>query len=84
MALLETNAALYSTFFVVLLLVLAYRSRWRRYFQLGMKLPGPPALPTIGNCLQFTSNDFGKLFQECKEFARSYGQLQDSGLALYW
>ena len=75
MALIETNVSLYSTFFIALLLVLAYRSRWRRYFQLGMKLPGPPALPIIGNCLQFTSKDLCKLFQESKEFARSYGPI---------
>jgi cytochrome P450 len=38
-----------------------------------MKLPGPPALPIVGNCLQFTTNDLCKLFQECMEIARSYG-----------
>jgi cytochrome P450 len=40
-----------------------------------MKLPGPPALPIIGNCLQFTSNDLCKLFQELKEISRSYGPI---------
>ena len=75
MALLQTNAALYCTFFIVLLLVLAYRSRWRHYFQLGMKLPGPSAVPIIGNCLQFTSNDLCKFFQEFMEIARSYGPI---------
>jgi len=75
MALAETNATFYSAFFIGLLLVLAYCSRWRRYFQLGMKLPGPPALPIIGNCLQFTTNDLCKLFQELKELGRSYGPI---------
>jgi cytochrome P450 len=68
----EINAAFFYTFFIGLLLVLAYCSRWRRYFQLGMKLPGPPALPIIGNCLQFTTNDLHKCFQEFTEIARSY------------
>ena len=40
-----------------------------------MKLPGPPALPILGNCLQFTSNDLRKLYQELKEFAHSYGPI---------
>jgi len=75
MALLEINAAFFSTFFIGLLLVLAYCSRWRRYFELGMKLPGPPALPIIGNSLQFTTNDLCKLFQELKEIARSYSPI---------
>ena len=75
MAVPEINAALYFTLFIALLLVLAYRSRWRRYFQLGMKLPGPPALLTIGNCLQFTSNDLCNVFQEFKEFARPCGPI---------
>ena len=75
MALLYINAALFYTFVITLLLVLAYRSRWRRYFQLGMTLPGPPALPIIGNCLQFTGNDLCKIFQEAKEFASSYGPI---------
>ena len=75
MALLEINAALFYTFFIGLFLVLAYYSRWRRYFQLGMKLPGPPALPIIGNGLQFTTNNLCKLFQEFKEIARSYGPI---------
>ena len=75
MALLEINAALFYTFFIGLLMVLAYCSRWRRYFQLGMKLPGPPALPIIGNCLQFTSNDLSKFFQKFMGIARSYGPI---------
>jgi hypothetical protein len=37
-----------------------------------MKLPGPPATPIIGNCLQFTSNDLCELFREFMEIARSY------------
>ena len=73
MALLESNNALHYTFFIGLLMVLAYCSRWRRYFQLGMKLPGPPALPIIGNSLQFTSNNLCKFFQEFSEITRSYG-----------
>ena len=73
MTLLEINAALFYAFLIGFLLVVAYCSRWRRYFQLGMKLPGPPALPIIGNCLQFTTNDLCKLFQEFIEIARSYG-----------
>jgi hypothetical protein len=72
MALLDINAAFFSTFFIGLLLVLAYCWRWRHYFELGMKLPGPPAIPIIGNCLQFTTNDLCKLFQDCMEIARSY------------
>jgi cytochrome P450 len=68
----EINAAFSYIFFIGLLLALAYCSRWRRYFQLGMKLPGPPALPIIGNCLQFTTNNLCKLFQEFTEIARSY------------
>ena len=40
-----------------------------------MKLPGPPALPIIGNCLQFTRNDLCKLFRELHEFARSYAPI---------
>jgi len=71
MALLEINAALFSTFFRALLLVLAYCSRRRRYFDLGVNLPGPPALPIIENCLQFTANNLSKLCQKCKEFERS-------------
>ena len=75
MALAETNAVFYSAFFIGLLLVLAYCSRWRRYFQLGMKISGPPAVPIIGNVLQFTTNDLCKLFQELKEFTTSYGPI---------
>jgi cytochrome P450 family 4 len=40
-----------------------------------MKLPGPPALPIIGNCLLFTANDLCKLFQEFTDIARSYGPI---------
>jgi hypothetical protein len=58
------NAALFSTFFTTLLLVLTYCSRWRPYFELGMKKPGPPALPITGNCLQFTANNLCKRFQK--------------------
>jgi cytochrome P450 len=72
MALVEINAAFFYTTFIGLLLVLTYWSRWRRYFQLGMKLPGPPATPVMGNCLNFTSNDLCKLFREFMEIARSY------------
>jgi cytochrome P450 len=75
MALLDINAALFYTFVIALLLIGTYCWRWRRYYQLGMKLPGPPALPIIGNSLQFTTNDLCKLFQELKEFARSYGPI---------
>ena len=75
MALLDINTAFFSTFLIGLLVVLAYCSGWIRYFQLGMKLPWPPALPIIGNCLQFTTNDLCKLLQECYEFARSYGPI---------
>jgi hypothetical protein len=71
----QINAAFFYTFFITLLLVLVYCSRWTRYFQLGMKLPGPPALPIIGNCLQFTTNNLCKLFQEFMEIARSYGPI---------
>ena len=73
MALLQINTALFCTFFIGLLLVLVHCWRWRRYFQLGMKLPGPPALPIIGNCLQFTTNDLCKGFQEFMEIVRCYG-----------
>jgi cytochrome P450 len=73
MALLEINSAFFYAFFIGLLLLLAYCSRWRRYFELGMKLPGPPALPIIGNCLQFTTNNFCKLYQQFTEIAHSYG-----------
>jgi hypothetical protein len=72
MALLEINAALFYTFFIGLLLVSAYCSRWRRYFQLGMKLPGPPALPIIGNCLQFTTSNVCKCFQDFTDIGCSY------------
>ena len=75
MAPLEINAALIYTFFIGLLLVLAYCSRWRRYLELGMKLPGLPALPIIGNSLHFTTNDLCKLYQEIKEFAPSYAPI---------
>jgi hypothetical protein len=40
-----------------------------------MKLPGPPALPIIGNCLHITTNDLCKLFQECVNIAGSYGPI---------
>ena len=73
MAILGINTAFLSAFFIGFLLVLTYWSKWKRYFQLGMKLPGPPALPIIGNCLQFTTNDLCKLLHECKELASSYG-----------
>jgi hypothetical protein len=49
MALMEINAALFTTIFIGILYLLTYWSRWRRYFELGMKLPGPPALPIVGN-----------------------------------
>jgi cytochrome P450 len=75
MALLEINAAVLSIFFIGLSLVLAYCSSWRRYFELGMKLPGPPALPIIGNFLQFTTKDLCTLFQEFMEIAHSYGPI---------
>ena len=75
MAVLEINHALFYIYFIGLLLVLAYCSRWRRYLQLGMKLPGPPALPIIGNCLQFTTNNLCKFFQEFMDIARSYGPI---------
>jgi cytochrome P450 len=66
------SAALFSTFFIGLSLLLVYCWRWRRYFELGMKLPGPPALPLFGNCLDFTTKNFCNLFQEFMEFARTY------------
>jgi len=75
MALLQINAAYIYTIFIGLLLVFTYWSRWRRYFQLGMKLPGPPAMFIMGNCLQFTSNDLCKLFQEFMAIARSYAPI---------
>jgi cytochrome P450 len=75
MAVLEINTAFLSTFVIGLLLVLAYCSRWRRYFELGMKLPGPPALPIIGNILQFNTNDVCKLFQDFKEILLTYGPI---------
>jgi hypothetical protein len=71
MALLEINAALLCTFFIGILLVLAYWSRWRRYFELGMKITGPPALPIVGNCLLFTSNDLCKFFKEFRDIGRT-------------
>jgi cytochrome P450 len=37
-----------------------------------MKLPGPPALPIIGNCLQFTTHNLCNHFQKLTEIARSY------------
>ena len=40
-----------------------------------MKLPGPPALPIIGNSHQFTTNDLCKFEKEFKEFARSYAPI---------
>ena len=75
MALLQINAAYIYTIFIGLLLVFTYWSRWRRYFQLGMKLPGPPAMFIMGNCLQFTSNDLCKLFREFTEIAPSYAPI---------
>jgi cytochrome P450 family 4 len=75
MALLEINAALFYTFLIGLLMVLAYCWRWRRYFQLGMKLPGPPGLPIVGNCHQFISNDLSKTFQKYMETVGSYGPI---------
>jgi hypothetical protein len=75
MALLQINAALLSSFFVGILLVLTYLSRWRRYYVLGMKLPGPPALLIVGIFFQFTSNDLCKLNQECREMGRTYGPI---------
>jgi cytochrome P450 len=38
-----------------------------------MKLPGPSALPIIGNYLQFTSNDLCKPLQEFVAIASAYG-----------
>ena len=67
------NAALFSTFFIGLLLLSVYCWRWRRYFELGMKLPGPPALPFIGNCLHFTTDNLSILFQQIVEIAGTYG-----------
>jgi cytochrome P450 len=75
MALMDINAALLSAFFIGLLLVLVYCSRWRRYFELGMKLPGPPALPIVGNGLLFTSNDPCKIFQQFRNLVRTYGPI---------
>jgi len=75
MSLLEINAALFYTTFIGLLLISICCWRWRRYFELGMKLPRPPAMPIMGNCLQFTSNDLCKLFQEVMEIARSYAPI---------
>jgi hypothetical protein len=40
-----------------------------------MQLPGPPALPVIGNSLQFNTNDLCKLFQDVKEIPLSYGPI---------
>jgi cytochrome P450 len=75
MALLEINAAFLSTIFIGLLLVLAYCSRWRRYFELGLKLPGPPALPFIGNCLHFSRNDLCTFFKEFRDLGQSYAPI---------
>ena len=73
MALLEINAAFFYTFFIGLTFVSVYWSRWRRYFELRMKLPGPPALPVKGNCLQFTSNDVCRFFQRSKDINAQNG-----------
>jgi cytochrome P450 len=67
------NAALISTFFIGILLLSAYCWRWRRYIELGMKLPGPPALPVIGNCLHFTTDNLCILFQQFVKIAGTYG-----------
>jgi cytochrome P450 family 4 len=75
MALLEINVALLSSFFIGILLLLIYWSRWSRYYILGMNLPGPPALPIVGNIFQFTSNDLCKLFKDCREMGRMYGPI---------
>jgi hypothetical protein len=44
MAQLEINDELLSTFFIDLLLVYAYWWKWRRYLELGMKIPGTTGL----------------------------------------
>jgi hypothetical protein len=43
----------------------------KRYFELRWKLPGPTALPIIGNCLQFPTNNLRKRFQELIQIALS-------------
>jgi cytochrome P450 family 4 len=72
MAIQAITAVLFSTFFIGLSLLLVYCWRWRRYFELGMKLPGPPALPLLGNCLDFTTKNLCNFFQEFTEFSRTY------------
>jgi cytochrome P450 family 4 len=37
-----------------------------------MKLPGPPALPLVGNSLDFTTKNLCILFQEAREFTRTH------------
>jgi cytochrome P450 len=66
------SAALSSIFFIGLSLLLFYCWRWRRYFELGMKLPGKPALPLVGNFFDLKTKNLCNLFQDFTEFARTY------------
>jgi hypothetical protein len=63
----------FTLFFIGLLLAFVYWWRRRRYFQLGAKLPGPPALPILGNALYFTTTNSTKCFHEFIELTCNYG-----------
>ncbi|KAJ9575767.1 hypothetical protein L9F63_007413 [Diploptera punctata] len=61
---------------IVLLCVLVITAilswKWGRYY-LGFKLPGPPALPLIGNLLDVRSRDFTVLFHEMNKYIKNHG-----------
>jgi len=84
MVLVDINAALFYIFFIGMLMMSAYCSRWRRYFELGMKLQSPPALPIIGNCLQFLLMIYANFSMNVRNSHVIMVQLHNCRWVLFW
>jgi cytochrome P450 family 4 len=64
------------TFFVALFLVFLvwYFKKYHETYTLGMKLPGPPTLPLIGNTLLFLGKSPPQILKTLEGLAKKYGR----------